>query len=234
MSDYGPLIFSGILILLSGFLVALPLTFRGLISFSSWLALLVGLGLYLLITFIQPPFQNWVLGSFSSEVSLALRTLTLAVIAGALQELLKFLFLGGFRLALRDNILWIGAMLGLGFSLGEGFYLLYSIKDLTYSMPSFLFFLDRLSSLLFHIGLGFFLAYGFKHRLLLITLPSVVILHSAFVYLGLMHVDKKISAWGAVGIGLACSLILYLLALLYYFRELSRPRGFKRETVRGS
>lgn len=223
MPDYGPLIFSGVLILFLGLVVALPITFRGLSRFSSWLAFLVGLGLYLLIIFIQPPFQNWALGSISGQVSFFLRTIILALIAGVLQEVVKFLFLGGFRLLSSSDILWLGAMLGLGFSLGEGFYLLYSIKDLTYSMPSFIFFLDRLSSLLFHVGLGFFLAYGFKHRLLLLTFPSVVILHSAFVYLGLLHVDRKISASASIGIGLAASFILYLFALYSYFKDQRRP-----------
>ncbi len=224
MLGYEPLIISDVLILFLGIIIVLPLALKGFNRWSSWLALLVGIGLYFLVPLIQPPLQNWALGSFPGDVSFFVRTITLALIAGVLQELLKFLFLGGFRLLLSDNILWIGAMLGLGFGLGEGFYILYSIRNLTYSMPSFVFFVDRTSAILLHIDFGFFLAYGFKRRLTALAFPMVIILHTAFVYLGLLHVDKKISMWTAVGIGLAASFLLYLLSLYFYFKNNRRSR----------
>ncbi|MCR4433873.1 MAG: hypothetical protein NUV70_07480 [Caldiserica bacterium] len=231
MPEYGVLIFAGAVILLIGLAIVLPLAWKGWNRWSSWLALLVGLGIYFLVPLAQPPLQDWALGSLPQDVSFFIRTITLALIAGILQELVKFLFLGGFKLLSSSNILWIGAMLGLGFGLGEGFYILYSIRNLTYSMPSFVFFLDRAGAILLHIDLAFFLAYGFKRRLIAAALPLVIILHSAFVYLGLLHVDKKISVAASVGIGLAASFILYLVALYYYFKDLRGPLEIKKGTV---
>jgi len=222
LPEYGVLIFAGAVILLIGLAIVLPLALKGWNRWVTWLALLVGVGIYFLVPLAQPPLQNWALGSFPSDVSFFIRTITLALLAGVLQELIKFLFLGGFRLLSSDNILWIGAMLGLGFGLGEGFYILYSIRNLTYSMPSFVFFLDRASAILLHIDLGFFLAYGFKHRITAAALPLVIVLHTASVYLGLLHVDKKIPMWTAVGVGLAVSFVLYLVATYYYFKDQRR------------
>ncbi len=223
LPEYGALIFSGVVIALIGFGLALPLSIKNLGKGSLWIAFLLGIGSYFLIPLVQPSVQNWVLALFPADSSLIFKNISLALIAGVLQESLKFLFVFPFKFPSSRTFLSIGAMLGMGFGLGESFYILYSIRNLTYSMPAFVFFLDRASSILLHISLGFFLAYGLKKRQALIVLPSVALIHSGFVLLSLFHTDKKISLWTTVLIALGASLVIYLLSVLLFFREEKSP-----------
>lgn len=223
MPEYGALIFSGVVIALIGFGLALPSSIKNLGKGSLWIALLLGIGGYFLIPLIQPSIQNWILALFPADASLMFKNLSLALIAGVLQESLKFLYIFPFKFPSSRTLLSIGAMLGMGFGLGESFYILYSIRNLTYSMPAFVFFLDRASSILLHISLGFFLAYGLKKKQALIILPSAALIHSGFVLLSLFHTDKKISLWTTVLIALGASLAIYLLSVFLFFREEKSP-----------
>jgi len=213
--------FCGFIFVLFGILAALPFIYRDLGKGSIWLALLAGMLIYLLIVFIQQPLQNCLFQFLSEDVSLAWRSFLLAFLAGLLQESLKLLGLWGYSIPFsREKILHFGVMLGLGFALGESFYILYQISGLTYSLPSFVFFLDRCIIILFHLSLGGLLAYGLKKKSLAWIYPLVVFIHTGFVYLSLLHQDKVIGLWLTESIVGVLSLIAYgAVIALYLNRE---------------
>lgn len=219
MPEYGALIFSGVVIALIGFGLSLPFSFKNMGKGSLWISLLLGLGCYFLIPLIQPSLQNWALNLFPSDASLIFKNITLALLSGVLQEMIKFLFIFPFKFPSFKTLLSVGAMLGMGFGLGESFYILYSIRNLTYSMPAFVFFLDRASSLLLHISLGFILAYGLKRNRTLIFLPTAMLLHSGFAFLSLLHTDKKLSLWATVLTALGASLALLLFSVFLFQKD---------------
>ncbi len=201
-------------------LLALLLAGKGIFRPWVWAAYPLGGLLFALVPLTQEPLQNWVLTVLSSSTVPSIwRSMILVLVSGILQESYKFLVLGGWSLLSRGwRTSWQGALLGGGFAFGESIYILLNISDYIGFLP-FVFFLERFFVTLFHIGLSFFLGWGFDHKKVYLFYPLAIFLHIVMNLFAVLHQYLYLGLFWTEVIVAILSSGLFSCALLAHLRE---------------
>jgi len=135
----------------------------------SWYALLIGILAYIIIVFIQFPFQSyffkhWFVPLTASGKNIYLSVFLVLIPTGIFQEGLKLLGLilcGRWGKLTPTQFITIGGLVGLGVGLGEGWYLS-SILTPDKIISGIL--LERISMIIFHTITGVLLGYAWGSR----------------------------------------------------------------------
>ncbi|MCX5970554.1 MAG: hypothetical protein NTV14_03505 [Coprothermobacterota bacterium] len=226
----------GLVFLLFALLALIGPAAPGFRRWPCWLALILGFGLYIGVVQVQTPLQERLYGLLAEGVATWLKLLAIAILAGLLQESVKLLLIwgGSFSLA-RRNLLLAGAFLGVGFALGESYWILITLApDIADIYPTLSFgqFLSTLSPLLIeraililvNLSLGFLLAYGLLQRKTLTYFLAVLALHSAITFASLMRQSFRFNlTWTLIILGLL-ALLLYVYTISISRRELAATR----------
>ncbi len=191
----------------------------------SFVALLLGGILYLLMIYTQVPLQMLVVRKLYtphviSGGSPLLWGILPALVVGVIQELVKtageygLLRMGSFK---RSRMIIFGAMLGVGFGIVEGSYL---AAGVTSTQLFGIGVLERAFTILFQTAAGALIGYAFASgaRKLLIILPVTILLNSLFRYLPVL-VQARLSTPGLLNIVLAFISVAFVLVVLILFKK---------------